>query len=241
MWSGGNPVVSDLCSAVVSAGVIFAFLQLWKETAKHGLDQKLNRKLVHISIGLVFMLCWPMFSSGNRGALLAASTPGVNIIRMLLIGSGMWKDEATVKSMSRFGDHRELLKGPLYYVLTITGACAIYWRTSPIAIAAICNLCAGDGMADIVGRRFGRQKIPYNKNKSVAGSAAMAISGFVASVGFMHYFAAFGYVQESWEMILGFLVVSLASSFVESLPISTELDDNLTVTLTSILLGNLVF
>ncbi|KAJ6716359.1 FARNESOL KINASE CHLOROPLASTIC [Salix koriyanagi] len=160
---------------------------------------------------------------------------------MLLIGSGMWKDEATVKSMSRFGDHRELLKGPLYYVLTITGACAIYWRTSPIAIAAICNLCAGDGMADIVGRRFGRQKIPYNKNKSVAGSAAMAISGFVASVGFMHYLAAFGYVQESWEMILGFLVVSLASSFVESLPISTELDDNLTVTLTSILLGNLVF
>ncbi|KAJ6385457.1 hypothetical protein OIU77_028607 [Salix suchowensis] len=241
MWSGGNPVVSDLCSTVVSAGVIFAFLQLWKETAKHGLDQKLNRKLVHISIGLVFMLCWPMFSSGNRGALLAAITPGVNIIRMLLIGSGMWKDEATVKSMSRFGDHRELLKGPLYYVLTITGACAVYWRTSPIAIAAICNLCAGDGMADIVGRRFGRQKIPYNKNKSVAGSAAMAISGFVASVGFMHYLAAFGYVQESWEMILGFLVVSLASSFVESLPISTELDDNLTVTLTSILLGNLVF
>ena len=58
---------------------------------------------------------------------------------------------------------------------------------------------------------------------------------------FMHYLAAFGYVQESWEMILGFLVVSLASSFVESLPISTELDDNLTVTLTSILLGNLVF
>ncbi|KAI5576729.1 hypothetical protein BDE02_09G064600 [Populus trichocarpa] len=69
----------------------------------------------------------------------------------------------------------------------------------------------------------------------------MALSGFVASVGFMYYFASFGYVQKSWEMLLGFLVVSLASAFVESLPISTELDDNLTVTLTSILLGNLVF
>jgi hypothetical protein len=57
----------------------------------------------------------------------------------------------------------------------------------------------------------------------------------------MFYFSAFGYVQKSWEMILGFLIVSLASSFVESLPISTELDDNLTVTLTSLLLGNLVF
>ncbi|XP_022731542.1 probable phytol kinase 3, chloroplastic isoform X2 [Durio zibethinus] len=204
-------------------------------------NPKLNRKLVHISIGLVFMLCWPLFSSGYRGAILAAITPGVNIIRMLLIGSGIWKDEATVKSMSRYGDYRELLKGPLYYATTITLACAVYWRTSPIAIAAICNLCAGDGLADVVGRRFGRQKLPYNRNKSIAGSVAMATAGFLTSVGYMYYFSYFGYIQESWEIVLGFLVVSLASALVESLPISTELDDNLTVTLTSILVGTLVF
>ncbi|XP_048227009.1 farnesol kinase, chloroplastic isoform X2 [Ricinus communis] len=238
---GSNPVVSDVCAAVATAGIIFALLEFWKVTAKHGLDQKLNRKLVHISIGLVFMLCWPLFSSGHQGAILAALTPGVNIFRMLLLGLGIWKDEATVKSMSRFGDHRELLKGPLYYALTITLACAIYWRTSPIAIAAICNLCAGDGIADIVGRRFGRQKIPYNRDKSIAGSIAMALAGFIASVMFMYYFASFGYLRKSYEMILGFLVVSLASTLVESLPISTELDDNLTVTVTSILLGTLVF
>lgn len=57
----------------------------------------------------------------------------------------------------------------------------------------------------------------------------------------MHYFSRFGFVQESWDMVLGFLVVSLASALVESLPISTNLDDNLTVPLTSILVGSLVF
>ncbi|KAF9665824.1 hypothetical protein SADUNF_Sadunf16G0164100 [Salix dunnii] len=237
-----DPVVSDLIATGLSGAIALSILRSFEETAKRNIfDQKLNRKLVHISIGLVFMLCWPMFSSGHRGSLLAACIPGLNIIKMLLIGSGMWKDEATVKSMSRFGDRRELLKGPLYYALTITVACAIYWRTSPVAIAAICNLCAGDGIADIVGRRLGSQKIPYNRNKSIAGSVAMALAGFLASLAFMFYFASFGYVQESWEMIFGFLVVSFASSFVESLPISTELDDNLTVTLTSLLLGNLVF
>uniref|UniRef100_A0A6M2F5H5 Uncharacterized protein n=1 Tax=Populus davidiana TaxID=266767 RepID=A0A6M2F5H5_9ROSI len=237
-----NPVVSDLIATGLSGTIALSILRFFAETTKrHVFDQKLNRKLVHISIGLVFMLCWPIFSSGHRGALFAAFTPGVNIIRMLLIGSGMWKDEATVKSMSRFGDRRELLKGPLYYALTITVAGAFYWRTSPVSIAAICNLCAGDGIADIVGRRLGSQKIPYNRNKSIAGSVAMALAGFLASLGFMFYFSAFGYVQKSWEMILGFLIVSLASSFVESLPISTELDDNLTVTLTSLLLGNLLF
>lgn len=39
------------------------------------------------------------------------------------------------------------------------------------------------GFADIVGRRFGTQKLPYNGKKSVAGSFAMASAGFIASVG----------------------------------------------------------
>jgi len=39
------------------------------------------------------------------------------------------------------------------------------------------------GLADVVGRRFGRHKLPYNKNKSYVGSFAMATAGFIASVG----------------------------------------------------------
>lgn len=38
-------------------------------------------------------------------------------------------------------------------------------------------------MADIVGRRFGGKKLPYNKTKSYAGSIAMASAGFLASLG----------------------------------------------------------
>lgn len=48
-------------------------------------------------------------------------------------------------------------------------------------------------------------------------------------------------MQCSWELVFGFLVVSLASALVESLPISTTLDDNLTLTITSIAVGSLVF
>ncbi|GAV66579.1 CTP_transf_1 domain-containing protein [Cephalotus follicularis] len=237
-----NPVLSDICATAVSGAVALSILRSFEEAAKRRLfEKKLNRKLVHISIGLAFMLCWPLFSSGQRGAIFASLTPGINIVRMLLLGLGLLKDEAAVKSISRYGDHRELLKGPLYYAATITFACVVYWRSSPIAISAICNLCAGDGLADVVGRRFGHQKLPYNRNKSIIGSVAMASAGFLSSLGFMYYLSSFGYLQKSWEMVLGFLVVSLASALVESLPISTVLDDNLTVTLTSILVGSLVF
>ncbi|KAM7496420.1 hypothetical protein LguiA_020834 [Lonicera macranthoides] len=235
-------VVGDIFAAALSLGIALFVLQIWAETAKRGVfDQKLNRKLVHISFGLVFMLCWPIFSSGRRGAILASLIPGIFIVKMLLLGLGISKDEATVKSMSRYGDYRELLKGPLYYACTITFACAIYWRTSPVAISSICNLCAGDGVADIVGRRFGSQKIPYNKNKTIAGSAAMAIAGFAASIGYMHYFSMFGYIDESWGMVSRFLVLSLVAVLVESHPLSTKLDDNLTVPLSAVLVGSFVF
>ena len=51
----------------------------------------------------------------------------------------------------------------------------------------------------------------------------------------MHYYHLFGFVEESWDMAMHFFVVSLAAAFVESLPISSEADDNLTVPFTSVL------
>ena len=49
-----------------------------------------------------------VYSSGRRGAVVASLIPGINIIKMLLLGLGIWKDDGTVKSMSRFGNHRLL-------------------------------------------------------------------------------------------------------------------------------------
>uniref|UniRef100_A0A803M898 Uncharacterized protein n=1 Tax=Chenopodium quinoa TaxID=63459 RepID=A0A803M898_CHEQI len=227
------------------------FADMWELWLKSNQGYLLSECLLRLSYEILWCF-WVLFGkmviglslahlSGYCGAFFACLVPGVNIIRVLLIGLGIYKDEATVKSMSRFGDYRELLKGPLYYASTITFACFFFWRTSPIGIAAICNLCAGDGLADIVGRRLGKDKLPYNENKSYAGTIAMAIAGFVASVGYMHYFSLFGFLQESWDMVLQFLVVSLISALVESLPISTQLDDNLTVPLASFLAGSLLF
>lgn len=58
---------------------------------------------------------------------------------------------------------------------------------------------------------------------------------------YMYYFSMFGFVEKSFGMVVGFLVVSVTSALVESHPISTKFDDNLTVPLASVLLGNLVF
>ncbi|CAA6669301.1 unnamed protein product [Spirodela intermedia] len=246
MWAQ-EAVVRDVFSSAFTSGVALSLLRFWEELAKRGVfEQTLSRKLVHISVGLTFMLFWPMFSSGELAPFLAAIAPVFNIIRMIFLGLGIWRNDAIVKSMSRYGDYRELLKGPLFYACTITLATTVFWRTSPVAIAAVCNLCAGDGMALPLRGRCHRKAIrkgqtPYNSSKSYAGSVAMAAAGFLASVGYMYYYSLFGFVEVSWGKTLGFLLVSLAATAVESLPISSKFDDNLTVPLTSFLVGSLVF
>jgi len=237
-----NQIVHDIIASALTALVALACLRFWDEMAKRDVfDQKLNRKFVHISIGLIFMLFWPVFSTGPQAPYLAALAPGLNIFRMIGLGLGILKNEAMVKSMSRHGNARELLKGPLYYASTITLVTVIFWRTSPIGPVTISNLCAGDGFADIVGRRLGTVKLPYNKNKSFAGSFTMLLMGFIFSVGYLFYFASFGYYEFSTRMILSSLLISIVATVVESLPISTELDDNLTVPLVSVLVGVLLF
>ncbi|XP_027098769.2 probable phytol kinase 3, chloroplastic [Coffea eugenioides] len=137
-------------------------------------------------MGLVFTLCWPRFSSGNQGGFLAAMVPGFNAFKLLLLGLEMRKDEKAVKLMSGLGDHyRQILKASFYYLTAISLASVVYWRTSPVAVAAVCKLCAGDRIAPIVGRRFGSLKLPYNKNKSVAGIIAMVAASFLPP--FSHY------------------------------------------------------
>ena len=57
----------------------------------------------------------------------------------------------------------------------------------------------------------------------------------------MCYFHHFGFIEESWAMAAAFGITSFAAAAVESLPVSTRLDDNLTVPVTSAIVGGLVF
>ena len=46
------------------------------------------------------------------------------------------------------------------------------------------------GIADIMGRRFGAIKIPYNEKKSWAGSISMFIFGFLISMWWVYEFVS---------------------------------------------------
>lgn len=104
-------------------------------------------------------------------------------------------------------------------------------------------MCGGDGIADIMGRRFGKLKIPYNQQKSWAGSISMFVFGFFVSMGMLYYYSILGYFHmENWVWTMERVaLVSLVATVVESLPVTQVVDDNVSVPLASMLTAILSF
>jgi len=123
-------------------------------------------------------------SAAPEARVYAALVPALNMVRLLLAGSGVVSDPGLVKSTSRSGDKSELLRGPLCYVLVLAGVTLGFWRGHPAGLVAVSMVCGGDGLADIVGRKLGGSNpLPWNKAKSWAGSIGMLLGGFAMSLG----------------------------------------------------------
>jgi phytol kinase len=242
MWLEGtftNSWIQDIVATIITFAVALTWLRLMDALAHRGwIEQRLSRKIIHIGTGPLFVLCWNLFSSSAVARYLAALVPFSITVQFALVGLGVMKDEAAVQAMTRHGDPREILRGPLYYGIVFVLCTILFWRHSPIGILALMLMCGGDGLADVIGRRWGRRKLPFNAEKSWAGSAAMFLGGFVFSYGFVGLFNAFGNFQPPLD--LGYLglataAICLASAAVEALPLRDI--DNITLTATGVLLG----
>ncbi len=149
------------------------------------------------------------------------------------------KDESAVQAMSRTGDRREILRGPLFYGIVFVLLTIIYWKSSLIGMVALMLMCGGDGLADILGRRLPSWRIPWSPNKSFAGSVGMLVGGWVFSLGILAAYLAAGYFHGPFSTyLLPVTVIALAGTLVESLPFRDI--DNITVTLTAVVLGQVL-
>jgi len=160
--------------------------------------------------------------------------------QFVLVGVGILKDDAAVKAMSRTGDPKEILKGPLFYGIIFVIVTVFYWLDSPIGITALMLMCGGDGLADILGRRWGDKKLPWAKDKSWVGSFGMFAGGWIFALFIIAIFVRFKIFQSPFSAYLvPVTIIAIVGTLVESLPIKDV--DNITVTATAIVLGYLLF
>lgn len=198
----------------------------------------LSRKIIHMGTGPLFVLCWPLFSNAPISRYLAALVPLAITIQFILVGVGLIRDPAAVQAMSRTGDRREILRGPLFYGIVFVLLTIFYWYDSPIGIVALMLMCGGDGLADIFGRRFGKTKLPWNPGKTWIGSLGMFLGGWIFAAVVLGTYLTLGIFNGPWFAYLPALTfIALAGTLVESLPVKDV--DNLTVTLAAIALGHI--
>ena len=233
--------MNPFLATVLTFAIALAFLRLMDFFAHRGwIESRLSRKVIHIGTGPIFVLCWLMFPDLPISRWLAALVPFAITLQFALVGLGVMKDEAAVQAMSRTGDRREILRGPLFYGIMFVVLTIAYWKDSPIGIIALMMMCGGDGIADVIGRRIKSAKLAWSSEKSVAGSLSVFVGGWLMSVVVLAAYVAVGVLPAPLNAyLLPVTWIALGAALIESLPFKDV--DNITLTVVSALIGHLVF
>jgi len=90
---------------------------------------------------------------------------------------------------------------PLSYIFSVLSLLSLsFFVDEKLCYAAIAILAAGDGVAGVIGRRYGRHRLSFNKDKSWEGS----LSGFIAALltGF-YYAGPIAIIGSAFGMLAG--------------------------------------
>jgi len=181
-----------------------------------------------------------MFPNAPMARYLAALIPLLITIQFALVGTGIMKDTAAVEAMTRTGNPKEILRGPLFYGIVFVALTILYWKDSQIGITALMMMCGGDGIADIVGRRIRSPKLFWSREKSVAGSLSVFAGGALLTALILFIYVSVGVFAAPFTMyLLPIVWIALGAMLIESLPFKDI--DNITLPVISAVIGHLVF
>ncbi len=248
-------IYRDLAALVFSIVASSLFVKACTYSVTVGkLQPRDSRKIIHTFSAPLFMLVWPLFSNAYGARVFASIIPLVNAVRLYLVGTGSSGENASDKNtagrsenelaqaISRSGNAEEALGGPFVYVMVLLFFTFFCFTDSPVGVIAIATMAAGDGLADLIGRRFGsNNKWSFNKDKSVAGSAAFVSGAAVASYGLISWLTGFGVMDpvnlSRMDLFGRLLIISVVCAAVELIPAG---DDNYSVPLSAAILSSLL-
>lgn len=212
---------STLHNLVFRLGAVFTYLAvlvILAEALSRSLadDPELTRKVIHIGSGNVILLAWWLHIS--RGVIIGAAI----VAAAIAIISYLIPILPSIESVGRKSF------GTLFYAISMGVLAACFWQNSPqYAVIGILVMAWGDGMAAIIGQRFGRHIYQVGQiTKSWEGSLAMAITALIVT-GLILLFVQ----GNSWQTWTISLVVAVVTTILEAF--SKLGIDNLTVPLAS--------
>jgi dolichol kinase len=183
------------------------------------MQKELFRKSIHI---LGFLIPFVSIAAGTPIAALLIVSLAVmySISEYLRLRGSKFPAFTAITRMAMRSDSSEeqqstFVKAPLYFAAGILASLLIF--PAPFNYAAIAVVTLGDGFASVVGRMYGRSKIPHTGGKTIEGTAAGMACAFVGALLFVPPTTA--------------LVAAAVGMAAELLPL--RVSDNLTVPLLS--------
>ncbi len=181
-----SPLIQNILATLAGVVYVFSVVGLMDFAVKKGFSQDISRKIVHIAAGS-WLIFWPLYDQSEWSKYLNITPSLIWTILLLVKGFTASQDDKAVKTMTRTGDRNELLKGPLYFTLIMNIMGTVYFY-SPVALTSMGFLGWGDGLAPVFGKNFGKHKYKILVEKSVEGSIAFFVFGFLASLLFNFIF-----------------------------------------------------
>lgn len=221
-----NLIYPELGPQLLLFGAWLGGLLLLAESLRRftSIDPEIARKVVHIGTGNVILLAWWLQIPSWLGIV-------ASIVFSILTLVSYWFP--VLLSVSSVG--RKSL-GTFFYAVSIGVLMACTWSRglAQYAVLGILVMAWGDGLAALVGQRFGRH--PYklwDMLKSWEGSLTMAVVTFVISAQIL--WQVQGNIWQTWVVAGAIAVVATGLEAFSKLGI-----DNLTVPLGSALVGYLL-
>ena len=164
-------------------------------------DPELTRKIVHIGSGNVILVAWWLNIATSVILAAAAIAAAIALISYFI---------PILPSINSVG--RNSL-GTLFYAISIGVLAAWFWQDKPQYTAiGILVMAWGDGMAAIIGQRFGKHTYQvFEITKSWEGSLAMAIATFIVTNTILLVIEG-----NHWQIWLTSLIVAIVATSLEA-------------------------
>lgn len=187
-----NFIIGVIAALVYVQGII---LLMEKMVTSGKLSSDLSRKVIHIAAGS-FIWTW-LFIDTSDGVtyLFNIAVPLLFFFTFLYKGYRGSPEDKDVKTMSRTGDPRELLKGTLYFTIIMMIAGTIFFG-SYLGMLMMAILGFGDGIAPYIGKRYGSHKYKtFGREKSIEGSIGFFVVALLGSLFFWIFLGVLGAIE----------------------------------------------
>ena len=198
---------------------VFGVIGVAELCRKRGMSRYMTRKIVHIGVGMMIWIVpfviqnrWYFIGTALAFSLLTLADNRLNFF----------------KSVSQKG---ELNLGTFYFPIAAAVIAYVFWDRPALMVAAIMPLTWGDGMAEVIGRSFGKHHYTiFSHTRSIEGTFAFILFGFVFT--WLALWTIFSPPLIGWESaVLPALITIFATAAIEAISVFGL--DNLLVTFTA--------